>query len=253
MRNFEILVLGLVVGMVCLCPVAKAQVNQGGAVTAPPATGASVGSTSHGSGDRTLVIAPRVAPMPPPPEHVTPPRNAPLPNEKFGVDQSMRGAGLTPPRPYLGISIEPALSRYHRQEIHGLRIVSVDPGSPAERAGLKASTNMTAVGATGKTAGYFLGPVGLLVDPLLARSGQLGRGGDMVVAVDDHRVSSAKELSADLERLKPGDTIWLTVLRIARDGEAHTEKIRVVLAAAADSHEDAAATGASSTQGSASK
>ena len=34
-------------------------------------------------------------------------------------------------RPYLGVSVQPALVRFHRQEIRGLEIIAVDKGSPA--------------------------------------------------------------------------------------------------------------------------
>jgi S1-C subfamily serine protease len=119
--------------------------------------------------------------------------------------------------------------RYHRQDIHGLEIIGVDPGSPAEHVGLKTPVDMTTLGATGQTAGYMLGPLGSLVSPLLARTGQLGDSGDLLVAVDDKRVSSAGELQRVLGGLEPGDTIWLTVMRISRDGAPKTEKLPVVL------------------------
>ncbi len=108
-------------------------------------------------------------------------------------------------------------------------MVSVDPGSPAQRAGLTAPEGMTTVGATSVTAGYLLGPVGLLVSPLLRKTGQLGVTGDMIVAIDDHRVSLASAMNRVLARRSPGETIWLTLMRITKDGQAKNEKIPVVL------------------------
>lgn len=247
MRYFEFVALcSLTVVVVCPCGVAGAQSDQAGIGLAPPA-GAnhnSRGAAARDSDDRTLEVAPRIGPVEPLPESVgPPPRDA---ESSPGISALEEPAEPVPPeisgnrgthqRPYLGISVTPALARFHGQETRGLQIVGVDQGSPAERAGLKASTSMTAVGATGETAGYLLGPVGLLMNPLLARAGQLGEGGDMVVAVDDRRVSSADELNDAVARLQPGETVWLTVLRIARDGKPRTNKVAVVLGAAHGSY-----------------
>jgi S1-C subfamily serine protease len=125
--------------------------------------------------------------------------------------------------------VQPALVRFHRQEIHGLEIIGVDKGSPADRAGLTAPTGMTTVGATGETAAFFLGPIGVLMSPLLAHSGQLGATGDMIVAVDDQRVSLGAEMNRVLARLAPGETVWFTLMRITPDGKVKNEKISVVL------------------------
>ncbi len=194
--------------------------------TAPPAAAV----TPPAADDSTLEVAPRIIPI------------VPLPSEESGPaeGEAADNSGATPlslapaahGRPYLGVSVQPALVRFHRQEIRGLEIIGVDKGSPAERAGLTAPTGMTTVGATGETAGFFLGPVGLLMAPLLARSGQLGATGDMIVAVDDHRVSVGAEMNRVLARLAPGDTVWFTLMRITPDGKVKNEKISVVLGSA---------------------
>src|SRR5258708_33817710 len=98
-------------------------------------------------------------------------------------------------------------------EEHGLEVVSVDPNSPAATAGLQGATGMTAAGAAGTTAGTMLGPLSLLVTPLLAKGGALGTSGDLVVAVDDRRVRSQSDLDYPMGRLKPGATMYLTVSR----------------------------------------
>ncbi|HTW89339.1 MAG TPA: PDZ domain-containing protein [Candidatus Binataceae bacterium] len=180
--------------------------------------------------DRTLEVAPRIIPVVPPSTDQT------EPSEQEGADNSSgTPLSLAPAahgRPYLGVSVQPALVRFHRQEIHGLEIIGVDKGSPADHAGLTAPTGMTTVGATGETAAFFLGPVGELMSPLLAHSGQLGATGDMIVAVDDQRVSVSAELNRVLARLAPGETVWFTLMRITPDGKVKNEKIPIVLGSA---------------------
>lgn len=186
--------------------------------------------TPPAADDSTLEVAPRIIPI------VPPSSEQPEPSEQEGADNSSgTPLSLSPTahgRPYLGVSVQPALVRFHRQEIRGLEIIGVDKGSPADRAGLTAPTGMTTVGATGETAAFFLGPVGELMSPLLAHSGQLGATGDMIVAVDDQRVSVGAEMNRVLARLAPGETVWFTLMRITPDGKVKNEKISIVLGSA---------------------
>lgn len=115
---------------------------------------------------------------------------------------------------------------------HGLEVVSVDPGSPAEKAGLKGSTGATAAGSVGKGASEILGPLGSLTMPLLRKTGALGEGGDVIVAVDDERVRSRDDLANRLAQLKPGDTLYLTVIRPLGGADHKTVKIAVTLGGA---------------------
>ena len=129
--------------------------------------------------------------------------------------------------PYLGIEVQYALKCYLGAEEHGLEIVKVDPNSPAWQSGLNGRKGMSAVGAAAVTAGALVGPLELLVQPLLARAGQLGVDGDLIVAIDDHRVRSQFDLEDQLSRLKPGDTMYLTVIRPLPGGAHKTMKVAV--------------------------
>jgi len=41
----------------------------------------------------------------------------------------------------------------------------------------------------------------------------MGQNGDLIVAVDDKRVRDQSDLESAMSRLKPGDTMYLTVIR----------------------------------------
>ena len=148
--------------------------------------------------------------------------NAPLPADLPAPEN-------TGPRPYLGISVLYTVSMRDGQKVSGLEVMDVDADSPASRAGLKARTPMTTIGASGATAGELLGPLDAALKPLLAKSGQLGEDGDLIVAIDDHRVTSDSDLPDHLGRLHPGDIIYLTVLRQQRGGTYKAVKLPVTL------------------------
>lgn len=231
MRLLPLFLLLAVAILMGLGPEAGAQTapaNQ--SFSAPGLPAAPAPATPSASDDSTLEVAPRIIPIIPSPSEETGSAEGEAADNSGAKPLSLAPAAHG--RPYLGVSVQPALVRFHRQEIRGLEIIGVDKGSPAERAGLTAPTGMTTVGATGETAGFFLGPVGLLVSPLLARSGQLGATGDMIVAVDDQRVSIAGEMNRVLARLAPGDTVWFTLMRITPDGKVKNEKISIVLGSA---------------------
>jgi hypothetical protein len=184
-------------------------------------------------GDQTLVIppsAPSAQPRTKAPE--SPEQTAPEPD--LGSDNAPLPADLPAPRnngprPYLGITVLYTVSTRDGQQVNGLEVMDVDPNSPASRAGLRGRTPMTTIGASGATAGELLGPLDAALRPLLAKSGQLGQDGDLIVAIDDHRVTSDSDLPDHLARLHPGDIIYLTVLRQQRGGSYKAVKLPVTL------------------------
>ncbi len=195
--------------------------------------------------DATLEIAPRSAPTPP--AIISP---ASTPNDSGDLTNSPEQQELPPvptsgppssmvsndsqqPQPalpYLGISVQRIESHSTPgRDVEGLEIVSVDPNSPAARAGLKGRSGMTRLGASGATAGALMAPLDIALMPLLKKTGQLGQTGDLIVAIDDRRVVGETDLETALGESKPDDTIYLTVVRLANNGARETIKIPVKL------------------------
>jgi serine protease Do len=90
--------------------------------------------------------------------------------------------GFTPVRPYLGVrgrTIEPAQPAPDGDGTSGVLVLGVDPGSPAEQAGLR---------------------------------GQEG-GSDVIESIDGRPVRRLDELLSEVARRAPGDTVELGVLR----------------------------------------
>jgi hypothetical protein len=208
---------------------------------APPAAAQTRSSTKSipAGGDQTLVIPPTAPSAPKPtaekpvaPEQIPPEQSAPEPD--LGSDNAPLPADLPAPenkgpRPYLGISVLYTVSIRDGQKVAGLEVMDVDTDSPASRAGLKPRSPMSTIGASGATVGELLGPLDAAMRPLLAKSGQLGEDGDLIVAIDDHRVTSDSDLPDHLARLHPGDIVYLTVLRQQRGGSYKSVKLPVTL------------------------
>ena len=128
-------------------------------------------------------------------------------------------------RPYLGVDLEYTTVCYLGMEEHGFEVVNVYPNSPASRAGLVGRTGSTPAGDFGALGSVILFPVAPLVFPLLRKSGALGTGGDLIVAVDDVRVHTREEILRALGHLKPGDTTYITVIRPLPSGYHRTMRI----------------------------
>jgi hypothetical protein len=213
--------------------------------------------TEPAGGDQTLEVAPKIDTTAPPPavESEQPalasPESQPLGSTSDYVN-SVNAAEGRPVvnngrRPYLGIAARFVVAKPNMgQEIPGLEIVSIEPNSPAARAGLKGRTAPTSLGATGDTAGNLFMPLGLGLIPLLEKSGQLGQPGDVIVAIDDRRVSGEFDLANQLDTMKPGDTIYLTVMHRLGDSSRKTVKVAVKLAAPAEAMANAGSAAAPS-------
>jgi hypothetical protein len=209
-----------------------------------PVPPSGIGSQGSG-GDTTLEIAPQpglVAPKPglevtpggrsfQPGETTTSINPNYQPGTENGDSTSTNGNNpnsLMPHgKPYLGITVQETTKCYLGMEEHGLEVLTVDPNSPAWAAGVHGSTGANALGATASTALSIIPGIGTLVTSQLAKRGDLGLAGDLIVAVDDHRVRTQQDLDQAISRLKPGDTMYLTVIRELPGGGHATKRIEV--------------------------
>jgi hypothetical protein len=116
-------------------------------------------------------------------------------------------------RPYLGITVAYRSMCFNGGEEHGLEVLTVDANGPAAQAGLHAQSGVTAMGAAVTTLSAFLPGGSLIANKALESSGAMGQYGDLIVAIDDKRVRDQSDLEAAMSRLKPGDTMYLTVIR----------------------------------------
>ncbi len=188
------------------------------------------------SGGGTLEVAPRL-PAPPPPEappseDQAAPSGSVAPNDQTGdsVQPSLANSAAAVQLPYLGLSAQYIVANdVPGKEVRGLEVVGVDPNSPAEMAGIHGRGRMTKLGASGATAGELMAPLNIIVMPLLKKAGELGDDGDLIIAIDDNRVGSENDLTAALQNAKPGDLLYLTVVRPHLDGQHETLKLPVKL------------------------
>src|SRR3984957_15479122 len=130
-------------------------------------------------------------------------------------------------RPYLGIDLEYTTQCYLGMEEHGFEVVNVYPNSPAARAGMVARTESTPAGDLKALGSVLLLPIAPITFPLLRKSGALGTGGDLIIAVDDVRVRTPVEIRYALGHLKPGDTAYITVIRPLPGGYHRTMRIAI--------------------------
>lgn len=230
---------------------ADAQIGSQGGAPSPH------GSAPQGGDDTTLEIAPQPGAVPRKPAVQEVPSNRTFqPGENnASIEPSFRPKtendtgnnddnARSHRRPYLGITVQYTTQCYLGMEEHGLEVMTIDPNSPAQRSGLQARSGPTALGAAGVTAGTMLGPLSMLVNPLLSRAGSLGQGGDLIVAVDDRRVRNQGDLDDAMARIKPGDTMYLTIIRPIPGGGHKTMKVAVRVGAVGEPIANSAPAGA---------
>ena len=96
---------------------------------------------------------------------------------------------------YLGITtidVDPALSTLHLGSSYGALIQTIQAGSPAARAGLRAGDLLTTL------------PDGLT---------QVEQGGDIITAIDGHRITGATALENAILADRPGQRVELSIVR----------------------------------------
>jgi S1-C subfamily serine protease len=91
-----------------------------------------------------------------------------------------------------------------------VRITRVIEGSPAQQAGLKGEGTLTWKQAM---AGILtMTPLAPLVLPFISDN-EHGGSGDLILAVDGKRVHNREELEKEIAPLRPGDTVYFSILR----------------------------------------
>jgi S1-C subfamily serine protease len=172
---------------------------------------------------------------PPPAPEPTPPAQSDsdgdtAPTQDSAGSASQQAAPANPTHPYLGIAVQTIYSNDRPGSlVTGLEVVSVDRNSPAAIAGVRGRTKPSSIGETGATASTLMAPLNLFMMPLLKKTGSLGQNGDLIVAIDDRRVANDFDLQSELENLKPGDVIYLTITRTMDDGSQKTLKLPIKL------------------------
>jgi hypothetical protein len=188
-------------------------------------------SPTQPAGSTTLEVAPQPsARVPAPDKHETADQRAFRQSREDEIARLNRNFHPHDPddnhhHPYLGIDLEYTTQCYLGMEEHGFEVVNVYPNSPAERAGLVARTESTPAGDLKALGSILLLPIAPITFPLLRKSGALGTGGDLIIAVDDVRVRTPEEIRYALGRLKPGDTTYITVIRPLTGGYHRTMRI----------------------------
>ncbi len=212
---------------------ASGMTSQPGGSSAPNA-----GTTHQGGDDATLEISPQVGIPPahggsdeiPSNREFRPGDDTASINRDFQpgeLDQRpTRGGRLGNSTSCLGIQVRYTNYCFKGAEEHGLEVTSIDRSSPAERAGLKATGDQGGMIAAAETASALLGPVQILTNHFLEKAA-MGDRGDLIVAVDDRRVRSQADFDDAMARARPGDTIYLTVVRPLPGGDHKTMKIAV--------------------------
>ena len=126
----------------------------------------------------------------------------PVDTAKDVIPQLRRDGSIQ--RAYLGVStrtIDESLAELNLPSPNGALVETVEPGSPAARAGLRGGT--AAEEASGTTVRL---------------------GGDVIKAVDGRKVRDADDVSELIGRRRPGDTVTLQILR---DGTRREVSVRL--------------------------
>ncbi len=103
------------------------------------------------------------------------------------------------------------------QEMDGLLIVEVTDGSPASGAGLHAysHTAKDVLSALAMAASMAVMPPAIVLIPIIDAV-PMGESYDMVIGVDGERVTNFLDFQERMQYLKPGETVYLSVVRDGR-------------------------------------
>jgi hypothetical protein len=220
--------------------------SQGAAASSPPGLATQPGTTHssnpgvahQGSDDATLEISPQTGVRPPAGGSDEIPSNREFRpgDDGASVNREFRPGeqDLNPNGEHLGghgksclgITVNYTSYCFKGAEEHGLEITSLDKNSPAEQAGLRAAGQKGGLLAAAETASAIFGPLEMLTNHLVEKAAMSERG-DLILAVDDQRVRSQADFNDAMARARPGDTLYLTVVRPLPNGDHKTLRIAV--------------------------
>lgn len=136
--------------------------------------------------------------------------------------QIAAGGGLaqtTDTQTWNGVTVRCAKLDFPGGQEVGLEVVKVDPSSAALAAGLRGPLPASRPSAEPST---LLGRIGAMAIPQ-------GQPGDLIVAVEDHRVHCDSNLEEEIAKAKPRDTAYLTIIRSLPDDRQKAMKIAIRL------------------------
>jgi hypothetical protein len=117
----------------------------------------------------------------------------------------------------LGIELREDCSKLQTHErVCGLAVLDVRNGSPAQKAGIKRYTALTHDLLDGASvAAALVFPPAIVAVAVIDQSG-IGESFDLVIGVDGRRVRHILDFEDLTSNIKPGDTIYLTVVRAGK-------------------------------------
>ncbi len=114
----------------------------------------------------------------------------------------------------LGVELQEGARRSKNgREIDGLLVVALQPGSPAERAGVQAGHREAHDVLEGAAvAASLVFPPAVLAVPVIETI-QIGENYDLIIGVDGNRVTNFMDFQDRLRDAQPGETVYLNILR----------------------------------------
>jgi hypothetical protein len=114
----------------------------------------------------------------------------------------------------LGVELQEGARRTKSgREVDGLLVVALQPGSPAERAGVQAGHRAAHDVLEGAAvAASLVFPPAVLAVPVIETM-QVGENYDLIIGVDGNRVSNFMDFQDQLRDAQPGETVYLNILR----------------------------------------
>jgi PDZ domain len=117
----------------------------------------------------------------------------------------------------LGVELQEGARRAKNgREVDGLLVVALQPGSPAERAGVQAGHREAHDVLEGAAvAASLVFPPAVLAVPVIETM-QFGENYDLIIGIDGNRVTNFMDFQDQLRDALPGETVYLNILRAGK-------------------------------------